>query len=259
MKKRSILIVTTVIVVLAAAVVPLSGALAGVQSQPGAKAPGQVPDIPDLYNLLNYPYPAHIEPVEEPDRTELIMMLMDRPETMALLSEMEAMGFLFDPYANADVMRIYVTDPSGFELLVEGMTVTTVANGLTGALTAMQPIDQTEGFYQAHHTNLDPTLAELPEPPPELVYNGMEYFYITTLRWIGGRIVPWRYWWFDSHHHPNWYYAHYFWYWKYYWWWWRGPGPYWYWWTYGWYYWRYWYFWSTWFPWYMPPVDVPVQ
>lgn len=266
MKKRSILIVATVIVVLAAAVLPLSGALAGVQSQPGATTPEQMPEIPDLFTLLNYGYPmeyqVHVMDVEEPARSEVIAMLLGQPETQALVAEMEPKGFFFDPpyvQEHAEVMYIEIQTPDGLPVQLDAMTVPMVDRGLelSAALTAMQPRDGTEGFYQAHHTNLDPNLAEVPDPP--IIVNGMPYFYITTLRWIGGRIVIWRYWWYNSHHHPNWYYAYYFWYWKYYWWWWGWPGPYWYWWTYGWYYWRYWYFWSTYFPWYMPPVDVPVQ
>ncbi len=262
MKKRTALLLTTVVVV-AVALVPLKGAVADFLSQSEAAAPQQIPPIPDLSTLLNYPYNVSIQPVPTgPERTAIIDSLMARPETAALLSEMEAKGFLFDPLADAEVMHITIETESGIPTELEAMTVTTIANELSGALTAMQTADGSEGFFQAHHTNLDPSLAEVPDPP--IIYNGMPYFYITTLRWIGpwpgGRILYWHYWWFDSHHHPNWYYSHYYWYWRYYGWsaW---PWPYWYWWVHGWYYWRYWYFWSTWFPWlevdYPYPVTAP--
>jgi len=120
---------------------------------------------------------------------------------------------------------------------------------LSAYLVAIVASDGT-AFFQAHHTNLDPRLAEAPDPP--IVVNAMPYFYVTTLRWVNGRIVPWRYWWYDSNRHPNWYYAFY----KHY----RGyylrldiPWPGWYHWAYGWYYWRFWYYWSTYFP-----YDVPL-
>jgi hypothetical protein len=262
MKKRTILIIATVLVVLAIAV-PLGGAAVGMRSQPEATAPEQIPwEIPDLFTLLNYGYPTElpvqIRELEEPERSDVIALLMERPETRALAAEMEAKGFVFDPayvLENAVAMYIEVQTPPGAMVQIDAMTVPLIAHELSAALTAMQPRDQTEGFYQAHHTNLDPNLAGVPDPP--IIVNGMPYFYITTLRWINGRILYWRYWWFDSHHHPNWYYAHYYWYWKYYGWYgarWHD----WYWWVHGWYYWRYWYYWSTWFPWYMP-VDVPVQ
>jgi len=177
---------------------------------------------------------------------------MGRPETTELIAAMAAKGFVFDAAYVADhatVMHVVIptTDPAPVE--VNGFTVSMLdpVRGLSAALTAMQPIDlASPGFYQAHHTNLDPNLAEVPDPP--IVFNGMPYFYITTLRWIGGPvpILYWHYWWFDSHNHPNWYYSHYFWYWRYYGWY-LVDWPYWYWWVHGWYYWQYWYFWSTYF------------
>jgi hypothetical protein len=109
--------------------------------------------------------------------------------------------------------------------------------------------DDDTTFFQAHHTNLDPGLADLPHSP--IMVNGMPYFYVTALRSVSGRIVYWRYWWFASHNHPNWYYACYQQYWLYY----AGAGvpwPWWHHWVYGWYYWRFWYYWSTWFPWTAP-------
>jgi hypothetical protein len=187
-------------------------------------------------------------------------MFETRAETEEVRQPMRDKGFHFDFWNPelTEVLRIRFPDPAGgdpFE--VEAMTTTTIQEvepdvWLSGALTLMQPIDQSPGFYQAHHTNLDPHLSGVPDPP--IVVTGMPYFYITTLRWIG-RPIYWHYWWFNSHHHPNWYYSHYYWYFKYYVWY-DWDQPFWWWWAYGWYYWRYWYYWSTWFPW--ADYDYPV-
>jgi hypothetical protein len=259
-KKRRVLLITTVLVLMVA-IVPLRASVASLASQPAASAPQQgEPEIPDLRTLLNYPYPAHIEELEvgHPDRLTILGNLMARPEYLALQAEMVGKGFSFDPTVVQDtaiVMRITVSPEVGVPFVIDAMTVVEQLHDgtvdLSGAITAMQPVDASEGFYQAHHTNLDPHLAEVPDPP--IYYNGMPYFYITTLHWIGGRIIYWNYWWFDSGHHPNWYYAHYYWYWHYYGWY-GWAWPYWYWWGYGWYYWRYWYYWSTWFPYYPGPI-----
>jgi hypothetical protein len=120
---------------------------------------------------------------------------------------------------------------------------------LSAYLVAMVADDGTS-FFQAHHTNVDPKLAEVPDPP--IAVNGMPYFYITTLQVINGQIVYWHYWWYDSNNHPNWYFACYQHYWDYY----YGYGyvwPWWHYWAYGWTYWRFWYYWSTWFPWLASP------
>ena len=260
MKKRAVLILSTMLVV-AAALFPMSGAGAGLQSQSGTAAAAPPEPVPDMNRLLNYPYDVQIAELEGTKRDEAIAFLLPRPETLALLGAMSAKGFPFDEVYvidNADAMEIRMDTDSGPIGLI-GMTVTTVANELMGAVTAMVCVEgcqADEGFFQAHFTNLDPLLAEVPDPP--IVFNGMPYFFITTLRWVNGRIVYWRYWWFDSHHHPNWYYSHYFWYWRY--WHWYNftvDWPYWYWWAHGWYYWRYWYFWSTWFPWQQVDYVVP--
>jgi hypothetical protein len=252
-KKRAVLILSTMLVV-AAAVFPMSGAGVQSQSEPVLAAPPQ--PIPDMYNLLNYPYMAVIEELGEgPDRDAVIADLWERPETQALLTAMGDKGFVFDA-TDADAMTM-VVETDATEIRLIGMTVTMVADEKMGALTAIgcPQMACPEGFYQAHFTNLDPLLAEVPDPP--IVFNGMPYFFITTLRWVNGRIVYWRYWWFDSHHHPNWYYSHYFWYWRHWYWYYTGVDwPYWYWWAHGWYYWRYWYFWSTWFPWQQPLVPI---
>jgi len=257
MKKRVLMILATIVVVVAVAV-PLSGALTGVRSQPQAASPQQMPDIPDLYTLLNYDRRVQVTLLEGTEREAVITALWARPETTQLAMAMVEKGFPFDPayaLAHGEAMLILIeTDQETVEL--EGMTVSMISGERTGAVTAIAPPQGGEGFFQAHHTNLDPNLAEVPDPP--IIVNGMPYFYVTTLRWINGQIIIWRYWWYDSHNHPNWYYAHYFWYWKYHWWWVGEPWPYWYWWVHGWYYWKYWYYWSTYFPWYMP-VGVPVQ
>jgi hypothetical protein len=257
MKKRTVVMIVAAMVVLAT-LVPLGAALAGFhplgdRQQPlraeadEVLSPLQGEPIPDLSTLLDYPYDVRITTLTGSDAAMARDMLMGRPETVELMAAMASKGFVFDPLS-AEVMRIETESvyPDGTVASVEitAMTMTTIQNELSAALTAMVDSNQV-GFFQAHHTNLDPQLAEVPDPP--IIVNGMPYFYITTLRWINGRIIPWHYWWFNSHHHPNWYYSHYYWYWRYYWWY-RVDWPYWYWWGYGWYYWRYWYFWSTWFP-----------
>lgn len=253
MKKRLALILATIAVV-AVAVVPLRGVMAGFLTQAEPNAPQQLEPIPDLKTLLNYPHDVLVQPVEtDPERETIITFLLSHPEANAILNEMAAKEFYFDPIADAEVMVITIHSEVDPPVVVQAMTVPTIANELSAAFTAMVG-DDGMSFFQAHHTNLDPHLAEVPDPP--IIYNGMEYFYITTLRWIGGRIVYWNYWWFNSHHHPNWYYSHYYWYWKYYVWY-AWDWPYWYWWVNGWYYWHYWYYWSTWFPWVDYPYPVP--
>lgn len=260
MKKRTVMMIVAAVVLLGT-LVPLGAAVAGVLPQPDVQQPalrdsGAMPrlnqqeePLPDLSSLLDYPHPVNMVTLQGPEAIAARDMLLARTETIDLMSAMADKGFFFDP-ESAEVMRIETEtlSPDGITQDVEitAMTMTTMENELSAALTAMVdngPIER--GFFQAHHTNLDPQLAEVPDPP--IIVNGMPYFYITTLRWINGRIVPWRYWWYDSHHHPNWYYSHYYWHWRYYSWY-RVDWPYWYWWTHGWYYWRYWYFWSTWFP-----------
>ena len=249
MKKRLTLVAVTLIAVVAI-VFPVRGAVAGLLPNSQGAEVQQAPEpIPNMEELLNYPWDVHIMDLEGPERQAVLDKLMARPETVDLMGAMAAKGFVFDP-ATADVMLIEVGNESGVPTIVEAMAMSTIANELSGALTAMLADDGT-GFFQAHHTNLDPALAEVPDPP--IIVNNMSYFYITTLHWIGGRIIYWNYWWFDSGHHPNWYYAHYYWYWHYYGWY-GWAWPYWYWWGYGWYYWRYWYYWSTWFPYYPGPI-----
>ncbi len=259
MKKRTVLIVVAVIFMLAA-LVPVGGAIAGFLPQPQAmssapKGPGPAPlaqgepPIPDLSTLLNYPYEVSIEELEigDPERDIVLETLLTTEACTDLLTEMAGKGFVFDLIVEPEVMVITIMGESGPPTLVQAMTVSTTADELSGALTCMLG-DDGYGLFQAHHTNLDPHLAAVPDPP--IIVNDMPYFYITTLRWIEDRIIRWHYWWYDSHHHPNWYYSHYYWYWKYYMWY-LGPivdPPVWYWWAYGWYYWRYWYYWSTWFP-----------
>jgi hypothetical protein len=247
MKKRLFLIAISLLAVLAVAF-PLRGAVTGLMPESQA-APSQLepPKANSMSELLNYLYDVTIVPLDDP---VLLGELWNLPQTTALRVEMGNKGFTFDQ-ADAELMQITIGTPED-PVVVNAMTVSTVLDNpaeellLSGALTAMVPVDGSEGFFQAHHTNLDPHLADAPDPV--IWVNGMPYVYITTLRWVYDRIVYWNYWWYDSGHHPNWYYSYYYWYWRYYNWygWW--PWPYWYWWVDGWYYWHYWYFWSTFFP-----------
>ena len=249
--KRRIRLVLTMVVVLMAVLVPLQGSGAEVLSRPVADQPVQLyaETVPDLSTLLDCcACEAHIEELVGPDRAAALDMLTHREETIALIDAMADKGFEFADPTFAEVMRVEIACPSEPPTVVTAMSWPVQANELSAAITAMVD-EQDMGFFQAHHTNLDPNLAEVPDPP--IIVNGMPYFYITTLRWINGRIIRWHYWWFDSHHHPNWYYSHYYWYWWYYRWY-DVYWPYWYCWTHGWYYWRYWYYWSTWFPWVAP-------
>ena len=259
MKKRTILIIVAAVLVVVM-LVPLGGAVAGVLPQPESRqaageqnterpalAQQHAELIPSLSGLLEYPHEVHIVPLEGPDATIARDLILARPEVGDLMDAMAAKGFVFNP-EQAEVMQVATEslDPTGIPepVVITVVTMQTIHDELSAALTAM--VDNTnQGFFQAHHTNLDPQLAQVPDPP--IIVNGMPYFYITTLRWMQGRIIHWNYWWFDSHHHPNWYYSHYYWYWKYYWWY-NVDWNYWYWWAHGWYYWRYWYYWSTWFP-----------
>jgi hypothetical protein len=282
MKNRVALIAATVIVILAVAL-PLGGMAAGALSQPqvvrsapaeaGAAAPAQFeyPAIPDQRTLLNYPYEVSITVLEEPERSVALTMLQEQPGTLDLMAAMADKGFDFGALAPEDweVMRVTVHPEMGDPATVTATTVSMISTipctdpaedcPVSAALTVMVDGDpSTPDFYEAHHTNLDPNLADVPDPV--IWVNGMQYFYITTLRWYPtpyAHIVPWHYWWYNSHHHPNWYYAHYFWYWRYWGWYIHDAWPFWYNWAYGWYYWRYWYYWSTYFPWADAPVPLP--
>ena len=276
MKKRLIL-GSLLVALLIAILLPLGPAGARIALGPQATGP-----VKDLAELLNYPYDVHIQDLEDPERESVIATLMARPEAVQLGMAMARKGFFAD-LANAEAMEITVWLPDGTARTLEAAVVPmgpglrvylplVVKNysGAAGLLhptgpdgeepVALQPeelsaylvamvADDESTFFQAHHTNLDPQLAEVPDPP--VFYNNIPYFYVTTLRVVDGRILFWRYWWFDSHHHPNWYFACYQYYWDYY----YGTGadwPWWHQWVYGWFYWRFWYFWSTWFPWVMP-------
>jgi hypothetical protein len=248
--------------------------------------PAAQPPIADLHDLLNAPYDVHIEDLYGEAREVLVTALLQRDEARQLKIAMAEKGFAVDP-SRAEAMVVTVDSGGGTDQ-VRTIEVAVVPMGpipriflplimrdytasaahlahsggnaeplqlpppeeLSAYLVAMVADDDTT-FFQAHHTNLDPKLAEVPDPP--IIYNDMPYFYITTLQIVKGRIVFWHYWWFDSHHHPNWYYSAFFHYWGYYahvdW-----PWPWWHHWGYGWYYWRFWYFWSTYFPWAAPPV-----
>jgi len=214
----------------------------------GALARAEPAPIAKLSELLSFPGYVHIETLSGLEKVDMVERLRNQEGTQALVAEMRRKGFDFDSIFDKSPERVKaerVIIEGEDSAILEMITVPCMSNGLSGALTAIVD-DKGESLIQAHHTNLDPKLSGVPDPAIEV--NAMPYFYITTLRWIGGRIVPWYYWWYDSHHHPNWYYSHYYWYWcrcnwyGHYW-------PYWYWWYHGWYYWQYWYYWSSWFPW----------
>jgi hypothetical protein len=237
--------------------------------------------VPDLASLLAYPYPVQIRELAGVERDHVVDHLMQTPEAVHLRLALMDKGFMV-ALPDAVAMKVTVGEEGGtrtidvvvapaavgrwlfLPLVVRGFSgdafggagrlVPSVrsgsapgspsAEGLVAYLTAMVA-DDGSSFFQAHHTNLDPGLAEVPDPA--LIVNGVPYFYITTLQVVSDRLVHWHYWWYDSHHHPDWYYSLYRHYWDYtdlrgYSW----PG--WYHWVYGWYYWRFWYYWSTWFP-----------
>jgi hypothetical protein len=249
--------------------------------QPQASQPEQVGPIKDLSSLLNYPHDVKIQNLAGAEKQHVLTTLLTRPEAIQLRRAMAEKGF-FPAQSSAEAMRVTVQG-EGKAVSIDAVVVPmgpgqriflplTLRNylgspaplasdersdetqpppspeQLSAYLVAMVATDGTS-FFQAHHTNLDPRLAELPDPP--IIVNGMPYFYITTLQIVNGRIVYWRYWWYNSNNHPNWYYAYYQFYWGYYshmvdgW-------PWWHHWAYGWIYWRFWYYWSTLFPWLVP-------
>jgi len=273
---RSLLVTLALVLLMS-----MAPARAQAPPQPQEMQAEQARPIPDLYTLLNYPYKTNIQDLADPERATVVAALLARPEAIQLRMAMGEKGFVPDR-AHAEAMRVIVQGPGGartVEVIVVPMvagqrvflplilkkysastTLPAIADkgqeaggmlspeDLSAYLVAMVADDGTS-FFQAHHTNLDPRLAEVPDPP--IVVNGMPYFYITTLQVIQGRIVYWHYWWFDSNHHPNWYYAYYQTYWDFFY---RFgvPWPGWHQWAYGWYYWRFWYYWSTYFPWAAP-------
>lgn len=214
----------------------------------GFSAAGSESDlVANLSELLDFPAPVVIETLEGAEKMNVVERLGSLEGTKALMEEMFSLGFDFYSVLEdgRSVSAEMVTIQEGCPTSLEMITVAILSNGRSAALTVITDW-QGESLIQAHHTNLDPRLSE--DPGPAIIVNDMPYFYITTLRWVNGRILRWRYWWFNSHHHPNWFYSHYYWYWRYYRWY-GVPWPRWFWWYHGWYYHRYWYFWSTWFPW----------
>jgi hypothetical protein len=280
--KRRFILGSLLVALVASILLPVSTAGARIALRLQANDPQQVVPSRDLADLLNFPADVLIQDLAGSERERVVTALMDRPEAVQLRMAMAHKGFFAD-LARAEAMGITIWLPDGTTRTIEA-TVVPMGPGMQiflpvilrnypgsavslppaepgdEAPTALQPeelsaylvamvADDETSFFQAHHTNLDPELAEVLDPP--ILYNNIPYFYITTLRVVGGRIVYWRYWWFDSHHHPNWYFACYQHYWDYT----YRTGadwPWWHQWVYGWYYWRFWYFWSTWFPWVIP-------
>lgn len=280
--KRRLILGSLLVVLLVPILLPMGPVGARIVLRLQANEPHQMAPVKDLADLLNFPADVHIQDLMGSERERVVTTLTERPEAVRLRMAMAQKGF-FAHLASAEAMAITVTLPDGTTRTLEAAVVPMGAGlriflplilknypgnaspllpaepgdeapmalrpeELSAYLVAMVADDGTS-FFQAHHTNLDPRLAEVPDPP--IYYNDIPYFYITTLRIVGGRIAVWRYWWFDSHHHPNWYFACYQHYWDYYY---RTDTkwPPWHQWVYGWYYWRFWYYWSTWFPWVMP-------
>jgi hypothetical protein len=226
---------------------------------------------PDLSSLLSFPDPVHIEELTGSARDQQVAQLMAQPEAAVLTLELRDKGFQPD-FGRAEAMTVTIDGGALAADFTVGVAVVPltpirvflplVLRQYSGVTTSLPPAGQggeasvnvmpwdlsaymvamvgSDGYtlYQAHLTNLDPTLAGL--PVSDITFNNMQV--------VGGRVVYWRYWWFNSDSHPNWYYARYKHYWDYayqagYTW------PWWYDWSYGWYYWRFWYFWSTYFPW----------
>lgn len=242
----------------------------------------QVEDpLPDLSSLLNESEKVQIHDLVGEDRDAVIEDLMQRPEASRLRQALLEKGFVV-ALSHAEAMTVTVgaraidvvvapapvarrlflpmtmrgqgasrsslvrSQPSSPPAEAHSSApLTTSPQGSAAYLTAMVA-DNGTTLFQAHHTNLDPQLAESTAPP--LVVNDMPYFYVTVIHLVDDQPVTWRYWWYDSHHHPDWYYACYRHYWDHYH---RVGAPWadWYHWAYGWTYWRFWYYWSTWFPW----------
>jgi hypothetical protein len=276
--KRTIL-PSSLAATLALAILLSAGPGAGFLPRLHAESIVQADPLPDLESLLNYPNNVHIEDLAGVPAEQMIQTLVARPEAVQLRMALGEAGYMID-LRGAQAMQVTLDDGSGLQRIIDVVVVPTavgqrlflplVLRGYTAGAIHLTPpewhqeivesgspadstaylvamvADDGTSFFQAHKTNLDPKLAELPDPA--IIVNGMPYFYITTLHIVDGRLIYWHYWWYDSHHHPNWYYAYYLHYWDYYlyglydW-------PWWYHWTYGWYYWRFWNYWSAWFPW----------
>jgi hypothetical protein len=244
-----------------------------------AQSVTQASPLPDLQSLLNFPNDVQIQDLEGAAAEQALEPLIAAPEAVQLRLALGQAGYIAD-LGGARAMRVTLDDGMGQQRVIDVAVVPTVVgqrlflplimkNYTAGAVRLAPPewdaeiaqqrtpedstaylvamvADDGTSFFQAHLTNLDPALAQL--PTPDVVVNDMPYYYITTLHIVNGRIVYWRYWWYYVHHHPNWFYAYYLHYWDYYL---YGPfdWPWWYHWAYGWYYWRFWNYWSAWFPW----------
>lgn len=244
-----------------------------------AQTIAQAGPLPDLQSLLDYPHGVQIQDLQGAAAEQAIAALTARPEAVQLRLALGQAGYITD-LDGASAMRVILDNGAGQQRTIDIALVPTVVgqrlflplvvkDAAAGTIRLAPPewdaeiaqqrspqdsvaylvamvADDGSSFFQAHITNLDPALAQLPDRP--IVVNDMPYYYITTLHVVGGRIIYWRYWWYFVHHHPNWFYAYYLHYWDYYL---YGPydWPWWYHWAYGWYYWRFWNYWSAWFPW----------
>ena len=292
MRKRIVLscllVASVMAMLLCIAPAPAAGMPRSGPGEPSAlRAAGSEP-VQDLGSLLAYPDMVQITDYAGTQKDQVVATLMASTEALQLKQALGDKGYWL-ALRDAEASQVTVNG-SGWTrsidlvvvparwlrlflpLVMKGLSASAATSAArpatagpsgsappavspTGTVAYLTGLAADDGstFFQAHHTNLDPQLAEVPDPA--IVVNGMPYFYITTLQVVGGKIAYWRYWWYDSHRHPNWYYSLYRHYWDYYdfgghlW-----PG--WYRWVYGWYYWRFWYYWSTYFPWVTPDQTV---
>ena len=218
--KRRLILGSLLVALVVSILIPVSPAGARIALRLQANAPLHVGPANDLADLLNYPYDARIQDLEGLEWETVVTTLMDRPEAVQLRMAMARKGFFAD-LAKAEAMRIVVTVPDGTTRTLEAAAVPmgpglrvflplVLKNypGSAGPLLPTEPGDEAPmalrpgalsaylvamvaddgtSFFQVHHTNLDPELADVPDPP--IYYNDIPYFYITTLRIVDGRIV----------------------------------------------------------------------
>jgi hypothetical protein len=293
MRKRRIAILVVLILLVAATSVAAARAGPGIMLRANAKGPPESGlqiggPIPDQVTLLNHPYPVQVEDLTGGERDSVLIDLTSSDEYWLLAGTLAAKGYQpVEDLSTWETLRVTLCRRVYLPIVVKEHEVAYAVLPAEGGSAPLAPSQVPEGvcyidvlvvpieaeqqpgpmgyivsmlgedgsgFFQAHHTNLDPRLMDVPHT--DVMVNGMEYFYVTTLQVVGGQVVPWNYWWYNSHRHPNWYYSFYRHYWDYY-----FQAAYhwhtWYHWAYGWYYWRFWYYWSTYFPW-AEPEAVPL-